>query len=136
MKATLKAGISHTQRVHVDKEKTIGMMGDDLRVYSTPDMVSDLEYTCRDLLMAHAESDEDSVGAHVRVDHLGPTLLGMWVDVIVTVTEIEGPRITFDVSVRDAIEEVGRGQHIRFVINKTRQAERLRKKASRAAELN
>ena len=83
MKATLKAGISHTRRVHVDKEKTIGMMGDDLRVYSTPDMVSDLEYTCRDLLMAHAESDEDSVGAHVRVDHLGPTLLGMWVDIIV-----------------------------------------------------
>ncbi|GIT47810.1 MAG: hypothetical protein Ct9H300mP13_6060 [Gammaproteobacteria bacterium] len=86
------------KRIQIDKERTIDFMGDELRVYSTPNMVSDMGKYCRDLIMDHAEGDEDSVGAHIRVDHLAPTLFGMWVDVTVTVTGVEGSRISFDVT--------------------------------------
>ena len=135
MKNSLTAGTSLKCRIEIDRDRTIDFMGDELRVYSTPSMVSDMEYSCRDLIMDHAEEDEDSVGAHVSVDHLAPTLFGMWVDVTVTVTGVEGSRISFDVDVHDAIEQVGRGQHVRFIINKEKQAGRLRKKAARASEL-
>ena len=135
MKTSLEPGAGLKKRIQIDKERTIDFMGDELRVYSTPNMVSDMEYSCRDLIMDHAEGDEDSVGAHIRVDHLAPTLFGMWVDVTVTVTGVEGSRISFDVDVHDAIEQVGRGQHVRFIINKEKQAGRLRKKAARASEL-
>ncbi|MEE2802849.1 MAG: hotdog domain-containing protein [Pseudomonadota bacterium] len=135
MKTSLTPGTSLNRRIEINRERTIDFMGDELRVYSTPSMVSDMEYTCRDLIMGHAEDDEDSVGAHISVDHLAPTLLDMWVDVIATVTAVEGSRISFDVEVRDTIEQVGHGQHVRFMINKEKQAGRLRKKAARAIGL-
>ena len=135
MKTSLTLGTSLKRRIEIDRNRTIDFMGDELRVYSTPSMVSDMEYTCRDLIMDHAEEDEDSVGTHVSVDHLAPTLLGMWVDVTATVTAVEGSRINFDVEVRDTIEQVGHGRHVRFMINKEKQAGRLRKKAARAIDL-
>ena len=135
MKTPLTLGTSLKRRIEIDRNRTIDFMGDELRVYSTPSMVSDMEYTCRDLIMGHAEDDEDSVGTHVSVDHLAPTLLGMWVDVTATVTAVEGSRINFDVEVRDTIEQVGHGRHVRFMINKEKQAGRLRKKAARAIDL-
>ena len=135
MKTSLTPGTSLKRRIEIDRDRTIDFMGDELRVYSTPSMVSDMEYTCRDLIMDHAEDDEDSVGTHVSVDHLAPTLLGMWVDVTATVTAVEGSRINFDVEVHDTIEPVGHGQHVRFMINKEKQAGRLRKKAARAIDL-
>ena len=135
MKTSLTLGTSLQRRIEIDRNRTIDYMGDELRVYSTQSMVSDMEYTCRDLIMDHAEEDEDSVGTHVSGDHLAPTLLGMWVDVTATVTAVEGSRISFDVEVRDTIEQIGHGQHVRFMINKEKQAGRLRKKAARAIDL-
>ena len=48
-------------------------------VYATPRMVSDVEYACRDFLLAHLDAGEDSVGAHVSIDHLAATPLGLTV---------------------------------------------------------
>lgn len=135
MKDAIKAGATSTRRFDIDRERTIDFMGDELRVYSTPNMVRDMEHTCRDLIMEHAESGEDSVGAHIAVDHMGATLLGMHVDVTAKVVEVEGPRITFEIEVHDPLEQVGRGKHVRFVINKEKQGERLRKKAEKVKSM-
>ena len=132
MKDTLKAGVSLSNRVEVDRDRTIGFMGDELRVYGTPYMIADMEDACRNLIMAHAEGDEDSVGVHISADHMAATLLGMHVDVTAKVVEVEGPRVTFEVEAQDGLEQAGRAKHVRFVINKTKQAERLRKKAEKA----
>ena len=45
MKDTLAAGITTTRRVNVDRDRTIEFMGEDLRVYSTPAMLTDIERT-------------------------------------------------------------------------------------------
>lgn len=132
MKNTLTTGLRYTRRIKVERDATIGFMGEQMRVYATPSMVHDVEYACRDLLMQHCESNEDSVGSHIEMDHLAPTLLGMWVEVAVRISELDGPRVTFDVEVRDAIEQVGRGRHVRFVIDTERQLARLQKKAAKA----
>jgi fluoroacetyl-CoA thioesterase len=133
MKDTLKPGIELKQEIKVDKQRTISFMGDDLRVYATPSMVLDIEHTCRTLLLDHHEGDEDSVGARVECDHLGATLLGQTVTVHARVVDVEGPRVTFEVDVHDELDHVGRGKHIRFVINKTKQGERLQKKKDKLA---
>ena len=134
MKDTLKAGASVTRRFDIDAGRTIDFMGDELRVYSTPNMIRDIEHTCRDLLMEHSAEGEDSVGAHIAVDHMGATLLGMFVDVSAKVVEVEGPRVTFEIEVHDPIEQVGRGKHVRYVINMEKQGERLRKKAQKVKD--
>ena len=48
MKPEFRTGLTHTQRVVVDRDRTIGFMGEAMRVYSTPSMVSDIERTCKD----------------------------------------------------------------------------------------
>ena len=134
MKDTLKAGVVHEERIGIDKDRTIAFMGDDLRVYATPLMVRDIEHTCRELLLPHHDDGEDSVGARVEIDHLGPTLLGQSVTVRAEVTEVEGPRVVFEVDVHDELDHVGRARHIRFVVDKERQGGRLAKKKARLAE--
>ena len=131
MKPGLTAGMTKTVRVVVDTERTIGFMGDALRVYATPMMVRDVEIACKDFLGEYLGPDENSVGARVEIDHLGPTLRDMWVDVIATVTGVEGRRVNFEVEVRDALDLVGKAKHIRFIVDLAKQKERLEAKAAK-----
>ena len=134
MKDTLAAGITTTRRVTVDRDRTIEFMGEDLRVYSTPAMLTDIERICRELILEHLDAGEDTVGSHVTLDHLGATLVNSWVDVEVTVTGVEGRRVNLEVEVRDPLDTVGRARHIRFVIDKARQQQRLEAKAAKLRE--
>jgi predicted thioesterase len=133
MKITLKPGLSTVARYEVDESRVMSFMGSELGTYSTPNMLRDIERTCRTLALEHLDKGEDSVGAHVTLDHLGPTLKGMWVEVSAQIVEVDGRRITFEVAVRDAVQEVGRARHVRFVVDKSRQKERLAAKASKFA---
>jgi len=135
MKEGLEVGASRTQRFTVDKDRTIGFMGEALRVYATPWMTRDVEVTCRDFLLEFLDETENSVGARVEIDHLGPTLLGMWVEVTANVAEIEGRRVVFEVEVRDAIDKVGRARHTRFIVDLAKQKERLEAKAAKVKEM-
>ena len=135
MKPGLTAGMTKTMRVVVDTERTIGFMGEALRVYATPMMVRDVEITCKDFLGEYLTPEENSVGARVEIDHLGPTLRDMWVDVKATVTGIEGRRVNFEVEVRDALDLVGKSKHTRFIVDLAKQKERLDAKAAKVAAL-
>ena len=134
MKDSLKAGVSFTAKALVEKDKTIGFMGEGLRVYATPYMVQDTERTCRDFMLEHLEDGEDSVGARVEIDHLGPTLIGQTVEIEGKVTKIEGPRVLFEIEIRDEVDTVGRINHTRSIVEKARQGDRLEKKKARLAE--
>ncbi len=101
-------------------------------VYATPKMVSDVEYTCREFLLQHLDPGEDTVGAHVSVDHLAPTPLGMQASVEIKVTEVDRRKVVVAFSVRDALEEVGRGTHVRFVVDTAKTRERLAAKRAKA----
>lgn len=132
MKASLSAGLDKTRHIDIDTERTISFMGDDCRVYGTPFLLNDIESLCRDLLMEHSDEGEDSVGTTVQLNHSGPTLLGMWVEITVTITSVEGRVITFDFAARDAVEQVATGTHNRFVVDVEKTAARLKAKAASA----
>lgn len=129
----LRIGARWRRRIQVDKPRTISFMGEDLRVYSTPSMVLDVEDACKDFLQEHLGSEDSSVGARVEIDHLGPTLIGMWVDIDVVVTSVDGRKVSFDAEVRDPVEVVGRAKHTRVIVNLARQAARLNDKAAKVA---
>jgi predicted thioesterase len=134
MKQTLLAGIAVTKRVLVDEDGCISFMGQENMVYATPRMVSDVEYACRDFLIAHLDAGEDSVGAHVSIDHLGATPPGTEVTIEARVAKVDRRRVTFEFSVRDPVEEVGRGSHVRFVVDIARSRERIAAKRARLAK--
>ena len=131
MKPSLRPGVSRVNRIQVNRERTIGFMGEEARTYATPSMVLDIEHTCRELIIEHADPGEDSVGMEVAVKHLAPTLMGMTVDVTVRVTAVEGRKVFFEATVKDELEDVGHGTHTRFVVEKAKTFERLKAKAAR-----
>ncbi|HEX5213270.1 MAG TPA: LysR family transcriptional regulator [Pseudolabrys sp.] len=135
MKDSLRPGASRTSRITIDRERTIGFMGEEGRVYATPRMVRDVEHTCRDLILEHADANEDSVGIEVSIRHLAPTLPDMTVEITATVRAVEGRKVTFDFGVKDNLEPVGTGTHSRFVVDKTKTLERLKAKAAKFAAL-
>jgi fluoroacetyl-CoA thioesterase len=105
--------------------RCIGFMGKEAAVYATPRMVSDVEYTCRDFLLEHLDVGEDSVGMHVSIDHLAATPLGLQAVIEIKVAQVDRRKVTFTFSVRDPLEEVGRGTHVRFVVETAKTRERL-----------
>ena len=131
MKPSLQPGSSMTRRIAIDRDRTIGFMGEDARVYATPSMILDIEKTCRDLIMEHADAGEDSVGIEVSVKHLAATLPGMNVEIVVTVASVEGRKVTFDVSAKDELEAISTGTHARFVVDVGKSVERLKAKAAK-----
>jgi fluoroacetyl-CoA thioesterase len=132
MKSTLKPGLSFSRSILVDESRCIGFMGKEGMVYATPKMVSDVEYTCRDFLLGHLDPGEDSVGTQVLIDHLAATPLGLEVSITIKILEIEKRKIKFEFSVRDSIEEAGRGTHTRFVVETAKTRERLAAKRAKA----
>ncbi len=133
MKPSLRPGVERTNRIVVDDKRTISFMGEAARTYATPSMISDIEYTCRNLILDHADAGEDSVGMEVTVRHLAPTLKGMTAEVTVRISAIEGRKVSFEVSVRDELDQVGVGSHTRFIVEKAKTLERLKAKAERLA---
>jgi predicted thioesterase len=133
MKPSLHPGVERTNRIVIDDKRTISFMGEEARTYATPSMISDIEYTCRNLILEHADAGEDSVGMEVTVRHLAPTLKGMTAEVTVRITAVEGRKVSFEVSVRDELDQVGAGSHTRFIVEKAKTLERLKAKAERLA---
>ncbi len=132
MKATLRPGISRTETRLIDLPRTIDFMGEDLRIYATPEVLRDIEYTSRNLLLDHCDPGEDSVGVRAEFDHSAATPLGMEVRITVTVAEVEGRRIVLDVVAHDAVEEIARGRHTRFIVDMAKAKQRLSAKLAKA----
>ncbi len=125
-------GSNAMRRITIDKPRTIDFLGEELRVYATPELVRDVEIACREFLLGYTDAGEDSVGIGISLSHGGATLLGMNVEITVTVTAVEGRKVSFATVARDDAEEISRGEHSRFVVD----VEKLRGKvAAKAAKL-
>ena len=132
MKSSLVPGDTIAKQIDIDESRCIGFMGPANAVYATPEMINDMEYTCRDLLLRHLDPGEDSVGSQVKVDHLAATPLGMKVTIEAKIIEVDRRRVTFEVVARDQIEECGRGTHVRFVVDTEKNKQRIAAKRQKA----
>ena len=132
MKDDLKAGAGTTATIHVDKNRTIDFLGEELRVYATPSFIQDVEQTCLNFLQGHCDDNESSVGISVNIAHTGATPLGMDVAITVAVSEVDGRRVLFDVSANDGIDDIGKGSHGRFVVNIDQLKQRVAAKVAKA----
>jgi predicted thioesterase len=91
---------------------------------------------CRDPLLVHIDAGKDSVDTCVELDHIGATLLRMWVDINVKLAEVNGHAVSFDFSLRNAVEEIARGKHGRFIVGIEKTAQRLKAKLAKVNSLD
>ena len=69
------------------------------------------------------------------MDHIGATVEGDNVEIEITINEINGRSINMITSVKDSLEQVGKGVHNRFVVDKEKTFARLEEKRAKIEAL-
>jgi fluoroacetyl-CoA thioesterase len=128
MKDTLKPGIRYEHSFLIPANKTVPALYPEApefvvmpEVFATGFLVGFLEWACIMAIKPHLDwPEEQSVGTHINVSHEAATPPGLKVTATVEVTAVEGKKVTFSVSAHDGVDQISRGTHERFIINKSR----------------
>jgi fluoroacetyl-CoA thioesterase len=135
MKPGLTAGMTHRFTYRVPPTKTVRHIyseAEEFQVFpevlATGFFVALLEWTCTQALAPYLEPGEGSVGVHVDISHSAATPPGFDVTVTATFVGAEGKRLTWDVVAHDGADEIGRGRHVRALIDRARFDRRLAQK--------
>lgn len=127
----MEKGIKFSIERKVTEHMTARMMGSGtLDVFATPSMIALIEETTWRSVAPQLESGMATVGTLLNVAHVAPTPVGMTVKCDTELTEVDGRRLVFSVTVSDECGEIGRGTHERFIINE----EKFQKKADTKKE--
>src|SRR5215510_7929814 len=98
------------------------------QVFATPMMITAMENAALNAIRGYLDPGESAVGTAVDIRHLAATPVGHDVTAEAVVTRVDGRHITFKVTARDDLEEIGSGTHERAVIDRDRLDARLAKK--------
>jgi fluoroacetyl-CoA thioesterase len=119
MDFAVKIGAPKERTITVNSNQTTSFLWKGENVLSTPSMIAEIEETCRLLLKEQVipDSEWDSVGTVVKIEHLAATPVGAEVFLKSEVASVNGRRVMFKVEARDKLEKIGDGTHERFIIN-------------------
>src|SRR5881396_4020205 len=130
--AKLTVGFTYSRSVVVTDDMTPAHLRDEpIRVLSTPDMIRLIEQTAIEAVAPCLAPGQATVGTRVDVAHLAATPVGMTVTITVELVEIDRRRLGFRVTVRDELDEAGKGTHERFIVEGAQRMPRLQDKLSR-----
>lgn len=136
MQDGLTPGATASVSVVVDDSLTVPGVSDRFprfdtmpRVFATAYLVGFAECAAMAVLHPFLDEDESSVGVKVDFEHTAATPVGLTVTAEATVTAVEGRLVTFEVVLRDDVDEIGRGLHRRAVIDRAKFDARVAKKA-------
>jgi fluoroacetyl-CoA thioesterase len=108
-----------------DADTAISMLSGEVPVLATPRLVALFEEAAMQAVSGQLGSNETTVGMRVQVDHLAPTAVGAVVTAEATLDKVEGRRLIFNVSARDARGLVGAGKITRVVVDVERFLDKL-----------
>lgn len=135
----LKPGLRHVQTLRVSEALTVPAMApsfasfaDMPAVFATAYLVAFIEFACVEFLKRYLNENEGSVGTHVDVSHTAATPIGMEVVAEVELVEAEGRKLRFKVTCRDEVDEIGKGFHERFIIDRAKFMSRVAAKVAKA----
>lgn len=123
MKDTLQPGAKFHFEYKVPATKTVPHLYPEAvefatmpTVFATGFMVGLMEWTCIHLIAPHLDAGEGSLGTHINVSHVAPTVPGQIVSVDAECIAVKGRRIEFSVRAHDGLEMIGEGSHERIVV--------------------
>src|SRR5215210_4654886 len=130
MSFAIKIGSTKERKIRINSAQTTSFLWEGENVLSTPSMISEMEETCRLILKEQVipDSEWDSVGTVVKIEHLAATPVGAEVFLKAEVVSVDGRRVIFKVEARDKVEKIGEGTHERFIINVHRFHEKFNEK--------
>ena len=108
-----------------DADTAVTMLSGEVPVLATPRLVALFEQTAMRAIEGQLEPNQTTVGMRVQVDHLAPTEVGAVVTAEATLDKVEGKRLVFTVSAKDARGLVGAGKVTRVIVDIDRFLEKL-----------
>lgn len=126
MPTAIEPGLVHSfEKVAEPRESAAAVASGALDVFSTPSLVALFESTALQAVDPLLEPGQGTVGVEVSVRHLKATRIGQRVRCAVTVTAVEGKRISFAGEMWDEQGRIGEGTHVRYVVNQAEFIKRL-----------
>ena len=114
-----RPGLTARVEVEVVEANTALAIGSgDVPVLSTPHVVAICERAAIAALGDDLEPGMTTVSMRVQLDHLAPTAIGHTATAEATLEKIEGRRLIFTVSVRDARSLVAAGKVTRVMVDR------------------
>ncbi len=117
----LEKGLSASSTTTVTNENTAIAMGSgDMAVFATPAMVALMENAAMQSVVSALEEGSTTVGAAMHTSHIKPSGIGAVITATATLIEVEGRKLTFNVTACDSEGVIGEGSHIRFIVDRAR----------------
>ena len=111
MKNLPQIGESRVFRKTVTEADVAAFHGEVLHaVYSTFAMARDMEWSSRLFFVEMKEGDEEGVGTHLSIDHLGPAFVGDELEITAKVVRLNGNEMICDIEVRAGDRLVATGK--------------------------
>jgi predicted thioesterase len=129
MKESLQPGVKGEKRIIVEPKQAISFMGPEVPgVLASPYMLFLMEHAARECVLSHLAEGHDTVGVGFEFEHCAAAPIGATVIATTELIQIDGRRLHFKIEARDEVEVIGRGKHVRAIVEVAKFAERIRKK--------
>ena len=110
--------MNFTSTAVVTKENSAAALGSGfLPVFATPAMVALMENAAMKAVAPVLEQGATTVGAEINTTHIKPSPIGATVSATATLVAVEGRKLMFDVEARDEVGLIGKGTHVRFIVD-------------------
>ena len=114
----LEKGLKYTSTTVVTRDNSASAVGSGgLDVFATPSMVALMENAAMNAVAPFLPEGATTVGSEVSTTHIKPSALGVEVQATATLTAVEGRKLLFDVEACDATGLIGKGTHVRFIVD-------------------
>lgn len=118
MDFNIKKGTQGNQTKIVEKKDTASQYGSGLaNVFATPAMIALMEKTAFQSIESLLPKGFSSVGIEINVKHIKASLPGAIISCKSDVTNIDGKKVFFNITAFDENGQIGKAEHIRYIIN-------------------
>ena len=114
----LEKGLKYTSTTVVSRDNCASVVGSGgLDVFATPLMVALMENAAMNAVAPFLPEGATTVGAEINTTHIKPSALGIEVRATATLTAVEGRKLLFEIEACDATGLIGKGTHVRFIVD-------------------
>ena len=115
----IKPGIAYKINKIVSSADTATAYGSGMvEVFATPSMIALMEETALKSVEPFLTEDQTTVGFEVNIKHFKAVKVGEEVISSCILSEVNERKLTFNVKVLHDGETVGKGKHVRYIVNK------------------
>ena len=118
---TIHEGLEATVERTVTEADTATVLGSgDVGVLGTPAIVALCELAAVHALAGSLDPNQTSVGTHIELEHIAPTLPHHHVRATAKLVRVDGKRCDFTIEASDPAGMIARGTHSRVLVDRKR----------------